>query len=344
MSGESFVPTVGSISNRALIGKMEQWGWKSKKVSGETTLMVAPNGTKIEVRSAHIKQGNSKQTFDELTKAMGMPWADFIRPLNEDELVALKLFKALSIEEIAMVWDAWDLQDMTNAARVKEQQRAEQLRLRDERRANQKIERDRRRNQQHTTPPAAIEEKTVEKPEKPDIVPEVSAIKKRARGAVNRVLDALVSCDEPMSVNRLAEMLPDIPRSTITGACLSLTETHNVAYRVKPGVYRLRDEARRGSDYRVGIDITASGAPNAAEVSRAPDEVQAKIERAVQKPDGWGGWAPEPTAVAPVAPDDETLNETLDLLFPEGFKARHLPMIDEWRRATIALMREIRHG
>ena len=38
---------------------------------------------------------------------------------------------------------------------------------------------------------------------------------------------------------------------------------------------------------------------------------------------------------------NETVNETLDLLFPQGFKARHLPLIDEWRKATVALIREI---
>lgn len=371
MAGEAFLPSVGKISNRALIAKMEQWGWKQGKSSGDTTTMVSPNGRKMLVRSVHVHQGNSKQTFAELLEIMGMSWTEFITPLDEVQLVALKAFQTLSQEERAMVWDALELREMRDMQRVRDQQRAEQLRIRDERRAAAKADKERKRHQTYNNPVVPVEplEETVmteaPKPSPPHLdtshrealegiiadrraeagaapntrtveVPQASEVKKRVRGTVNNVLDILVAHDEPMSVNRICELLPDAPRSTVANACLALANTYGVVDRMKPGVYRLREEARRGSDIRVGIDITAQNGAETPIPAPAPlpsDDLPEMVKVDL---------LPVGPRYAPTSDDDEeTLSETLDLLFPNGFKARHLPAINRWREATLALLSEV---
>jgi hypothetical protein len=390
MSGAAFFPSMGNISNRKFIERMETWGWKVKKVRGETTLMETPHGIKCEVRSAHIRQGNSAKTFQEVLSVMDMTWEEFIRPMDADMQLAMEQYLLLDDEERRLIWDAAEVKHMTRMQRVKEQQRAQDLRKRDERRAAAKAERDRKRTHPQATPldlhkpvfaeshepeettVADEEPKAEPKPDddkvtlahlKPGQVPSVGQVKRRVRGATNRTLDVLVAANEPVSIERLTKLLPDIRRDSIQQACLSLVRW-NVAERVKPGVYRVRDEARRNGDVRVGVDITARAAlPEPAPAVPAASPVT--VQHVVPVQDVTATTAPvEPrppaetrdtgrTAdVEPIqktyASDgsgdlqmDEMVNETLDLLFPQGFKARHLPLIDQWRQATIALMREI---
>lgn len=344
MAGEAFLPTKGSVSNRALISKMEQWGWKVKKVNGETTIMVTPGGRKLEVRSAHIHQGNSAKTIDELLSLMGMSWNEFIAPLDPAQTVALQAFHYLSEEERAMVWEAAELKMMTSLDRVKEQQRAEQIRLRDERRAEQKRERDRRRNQQQTAPQPQQELVPVTEPtippedlplvsDKPKVVREYS----RTGGATNKVLDVLARFNGPVSIERLVqeESLAGHKRKAIQGGARYLVSL-GLAHRVKTGVYRITEEGKRSADYKLDIEVhtTNGDAPK-------PEQPQPEYPEHLPSSEELVRVTAQVPAIEPTESEDDIVNETLDLLFPGGFKARHLPLIDDWRQATLALMREI---
>ncbi len=55
---------------------------------------------------------------------------------------------------------------------------------------------------------------------------------------------------------------------------------------------------------------------------------------------------PAVTAMKPVAlmtteVSLDDVNEVLDLLVPNGFKAKHLPAIEEWKQATVRLLNEV---
>lgn len=41
---------------------------------------------------------------------------------------------------------------------------------------------------------------------------------------------------------------------------------------------------------------------------------------------------------------EETVWEVLDLLFPDGFKARHMPAVEQWKKITLDLMKEVEGG
>lgn len=366
MPGEAFLPSPGSISNRAFLERLQLWGWKIKKVRGDDTELYAPNGAKATVRSAHSHQGNSQRTINDILDRMEMSWARFIAPMEPDELLSLRLYQQLDDEEREIIWRAGEVEQMVQMERVKEQQRAQQQRIKDERAAARKAERDRKVSHPDPTPIDATKPVSADPPEEPKEAPvntpapkegplppvkPVDEVSTFTKGLTNRILDHLVRSDQPMSIDRLARLEPDARRDSIGAACSNLVK-YGVAERVKTGVYRIRDEARRGSDVRVGLDITARTAPEPTPAPPAPVEqpVPVPIAPPVVKSEvvRSGDDRPETPAYPVVRPGstdmDEMLNDTLDLLFPQGFKAKHLPLIDRWRQATIALMRDINEG
>lgn len=351
MSGESFVPSMISVSNRTVIDRMKKWGWREKRTKADMVLMEAPNGAKIEVKRAGIHEGNSKTTFQNLLVIMEMSWEQFITPLHPDAQGVLDWYVTLSGEEQERYRQKLKLIDALDTQRMLDHQRDISRRANIEKRKKREAEK-----KAHTFPVEVTrvepKKETIVEAPKPTpppkrdttpltVVPTITEVagKISNRGATNSVLDLLVKSSEPMSLDRLCRELPQFSRGSINQAASQLVITYGVAERVKPAVYRIKPEARR-EDVRVGLDITARSGPPLAEVTSGP------VTSAVAEPAPETPLPPTPPPVvvkthAPAGDYDEMVNETLDLLFPEGFKARHLPLIDTWRQATLALMRDI---
>lgn len=98
-------------------------------------------------------------------------------------------------------------------------------------------------------------------------------------------------------------------------------------------------------DHRVGIDVNVNGGGDVRPDNDVPapppvvDKPVTPVLAEVVPPPA------QPVAVPSPAPttvdEDSVINDVLDMMFPNGFKAKHLPLIDAWRKATIDLMREI---
>lgn len=350
MSGESFTPSIGKISNRGLIAKMEQWGWHVKKVSGEWTTMESPTSKKIDVRSGHTHTGNSRVIINEIIDSMEMSWEQFVAPFNEEENEIMLLFKTMDPNEFTRFREGYKKEALAQQAIAKEKDRRQQEQARDVRRQER---------HQARTEKAAMHEAARSKPpvpEPPKVTPlrpvldslTVSAVVEDADAArvrvINKVFDLLVDTGEPMSCQKITDQIPYARYRAVQSACLNLFR-QGVVERLKTGIYQVKDE-HKGQDVRIDV-VARSG-----DRDRIVQEADVKVAEILDMPEGpaktMAAVKAEPLVMAArevvrevEADRDETINDVLDLLFPQGFRAKHLPLIDTWRRATIALIDEI---
>lgn len=161
---------------------------------------------------------------------------------------------------------------------------------------------------------------------------------KRNKGHVNLVFDALVEARVPLSISKIAEMT-DLTRNQAGQAAVHLTNSGNIL-RVKQGVYKAKDQY-------VPQEVHLTMDQQAASPLTFDDRFggMPMVEQDVQN----GTLAPSPQVLAerverrPIL-DEDVANDILDLLFPQGFKARHLPAIERWKAATEYLIHEVQGG
>jgi hypothetical protein len=299
------VPSMGAVSNRRFIERMIDWGWEVNKASGEKSLMTLPTGDEVWVMSAHVHRSNPLSVFNAVLRITGdISWETF-----------------------------WTLDVIAELRKVQDDLRAE---IEAEERRIAKRERKHRKEKQRrmpTTEPARVinlDSGTDVTEELKRLEAEVPEERERRIRVQPRVLALLMESGEPWAVSNIAKHL-NAPDSSISGACGRLVQS-GLLTRVAHGVYQA---VRTGSDHKVHISVgtalEAAQPGQPVDVALAPESPSAART------------APATTATeTPVDGQwDETINEVLDLMFPNGFKARHLPLIDRWRRATVALLREL---
>jgi hypothetical protein len=148
------------------------------------------------------------------------------------------------------------------------------------------------------------------------------------------VFDLLVERGDPLSNQAVAETL-NIKPAQATSSLAQLAKL-GVVDRVKYGVY----QAKPGLMRKAGtMGLVLSGG-----FHHEPPVTPASVP-----PRGFE--RPTPASVTfttidsvsldPSMEEDEILNELLDLMAPDGFKARHLPLIDNFKACAVALLREI---
>lgn len=161
----------------------------------------------------------------------------------------------------------------------------------------------------------------------------------RYRGASNAVLEVMVAANEPMTTKRLVEVT-GLPNDTINHACHYL-HTLDLIERVKYGCYKVK-QGNGHVEHRVGIDIRSAVADVVAPSPELePAQASAVAPVAVVEPPLTQAVVVTPPAATSPIDADSMINDVLDLLFPNGFKAKHLPLIDAWRRATVNLLSEV---
>lgn len=172
----------------------------------------------------------------------------------------------------------------------------------------------------------------------------------RTSGVSRRVLAVLKQhANAHLDVPTITGMIGgDLSQEQVQGACSYLVGKGLIIAPLR-GIYTFDTD---DVEHKVGIDISVDRPAVAAPAPQpAPQPAQEAPERpAVQ---------PTPIRTEPAAPlrkkppavtqedidrtvDPEEINDVLDMLFPNGFKARHLPAIDHWREATKALIASIR--
>lgn len=176
-----------------------------------------------------------------------------------------------------------------------------------------------------------------------------------ARGHSTMVLDILIGQRRAMTVEEVTEMT-GLSRAQVGRAMYYLSQLQPpLAKRLKQGIYEAIPQVQT-QQHHVGIDVGVhAGAGTSPE--KAPDGPVAASS------DVPGGRQPEPVQdgadslvgaehagshvlddfLPPDAGDgmDDLIIDFLDMVFPDGFNARHLPAIDRWRAATKALFQEM---
>jgi hypothetical protein len=168
----------------------------------------------------------------------------------------------------------------------------------------------------------------------------VEKIMKR-QNYINRILDLLVATGEPMSNKLIADKL-GLAAWQSAAACGRLVE-QGLVLRLKPGVFQIHKENAH-IDHRVGIgiDVNTHHAV-AADSVRDPllavpgpyvPMVDEELERLLAESD-------PPHASVSVKNFDDAL-EILDMLFPQGIKARQFPLVQQWMSITHQMIKEAR--
>lgn len=310
---QAFIREPGHISNAQLIERLKQWG--ARQVIDDTprdgtVLMELIGGHAVWVNAADNPLPNSPGTINEILEHFGVSWNQFA---------------------------SWDMRELWS--RVASHRRQTRRTPESEDLPEGEAVEDADPADEATPPPTPPEPestRTEPRPESPKPAERTKRERKQKRiRIINHVFDALVTAGEAMSTDRLAKELGR-PKGSITTACSSLVN-QGVVERVKPAVYRVKPEHNR-QDVRVDV------------VARAEEAHDDEPDSPRQSPRELGVVLPttpmpelprEPLTDGLADTDTEaTIIELLDLLLPNGFRARHLPAVIAWRDLTRRLIHE----
>lgn len=305
------VPAMGAVSNRRFIDRMVDWGWETAQSKGEHVVMTLPTGDEVWVCAPQVHNRNPLSVFNEVMRCTGdIDWTTF-----------------------------WTTDVPAELRRITAELEAE---LEREQRRHGK--RSRQKKEERRRMAASQPARVIDLDSASDVTDELQALERETeetrehRTRVQpRVLALLMESGEPWAISNIAKHLGINNDSSVSGACGRLMQ-QGLVRRVAHGVYQA---VRTGGDHKVHISVgqppEAAPVPLMASFPTPAPEIPAAARTAPPS-------APsDPRQTPPKGEDqwEETINEVLDLMFPNGFKARHLPLIDRWRQATTALMREL---
>jgi hypothetical protein len=329
----TLVPPRSSVSNRTVIARLKAWGCTGEKQKGEYTYFDSPWGDRIEVKSATYHRKNGSRQWDSIVNGLRVSYQEFmardLSPLDQDTLKAAAVMAKDFVEGLR---EQEAEEKARLAAREAEQQAKREQREVAAQAARQAREKRRMSAQRRQQQLAVV-------PDDEATAALTSEPKVRQGRIINQVLDFLIGCGEPCSIDRIMTSFDNPPRrSSVQGACLRLVD-QGVVDKVKPGVYQAKPQHQR-QDVRVGVQGAIDGgvAAKVQDIAHGPEKPVQEALPPMPVPRA-GRFIP-----ANLTDNEATINDVLDLMFPSGFKAKHLPLIDAWRTATIALMRDIEHG
>lgn len=324
------MPVPTQVSNRAFIEKMRVWGWSIHRDRGDTiTMKHLISGELVDVFAPHIHKGNSAKTIAavyRLTTSGNSErfWDGPDTATVTDRDIALADFDA---EEAAMVVA---VQDQVLASKTDPKRR---------RKVRQYIE-------QLNSEPTPEPEKTDDNESEPEEVkPEEVMTSTANTGLARRALELLVSQNKkPTTVQEAAIALG--VSETAASNTLSYLRNKGQAVRILRGTYIASPSLLPNTTVAHEVSGVATGErtlrvvvgtdhPSAHRPATSP-LVDETAPTATPAPP-----APESTPDAPTDDIDATIEAVLDLMFPMGFKARHLGAITEWQRATRELIRTV---
>lgn len=165
-------------------------------------------------------------------------------------------------------------------------------------------------------------------PAQEDPVPETTqpAKPKRQRGVAETVMSYLIDAGSARTTQQIVTAT-GFTRQQVHTACHGL-RSKGAVRAIKTGVF-VADDVRSHS--RVDVQHHADGITfGTAHATHTPTPPTITVT------------APTPPEAAlNSALDVDIMNDVLDLMFPAGFKARHLPAIEAWKTATLRLIREV---
>lgn len=303
-SGTAFTPSRRRMQNRGFISQLKLWGWAERKTSGEWTVMQAPIGAKVRVRSAHTHDGNTQDTYDEVLDIIGVSWDEFAaRGRDEDEHQVGTVIRSLVDEPIeAKVEFSREINRRLDAA---QQEEAEAERRRQ---AEQKSQ---RKAERKAATAAPVREDT----------PVEAVQQESGRGTADKVFGVILGHSGPITNAQIAEVL-GIDNTVRIGNATNYLHQIGVIERVKRGVWQRKHEY---SPHDMTFDIVSRNLDSIPRESRPPQPPTTLPTKAV-------------TDRALKDDRDRLLDDVLDQLLPDGFMGRHLSLIARWRDETLAMI------
>lgn len=357
-----FVPPMGAISNRKFLERLAQWDTSVVRQKGENVVIRLHNGATAEVRAPNHHGANSPLAIQRVLDLLGVSWHEFMtRDLSPPTQEELNEFRTEMVGEVTDLLDAF-----AKSERTEEERRA----AREERTRRKKERRDQaaREAARMTTPTAPPITEVGTQPTKRKYT---KSGKPRKTGVIRRVYELVLQAGgEAVTAQTLQVKMPEIEISSIRGALLNLSRKDEIV-RVSQGVYRSKSavpqiiihqdapqvtrhpaewdgEDRRNGD-REDPHRTVEGpqspftAPVRTEDAPVGVQDQAVPERAPEGPEQPPMMVVNIPARERTATEqaDEMVVEVLDLLMPQGFKAKHLPYIERFRRAACELIEAV---
>lgn len=308
----ALIPAMGKISNRSVLKRLAAWNCPVIKVQGDWTT-VDVRGHAVKVRSAHVSTGNSTETFRELLDRMGMTWPEFIgAPVGPE---ALRASVSMTRQEQGKPTAAntappefWLSELHQEALRMN----AELTKTREPRHPKPEPQTEQELQETLTGPIPA--EKEPEVMTDATVHPMHRGPGRPPKGVVpmtTKVLEYLIKEARPVASHEIASAL-NLTQNQANGAGAGLVKA-GAARRVKQSVYQAADSTMQHV--------------------RLHQETREQVEHVVA--------AVAATRAVDEPMDEDVINDVLDLLFPNGFKARHLARIDSWREETKRLIQEV---
>lgn len=336
-------PAPTQVSNRTIYERCLEWGCKVTKTNGNWVWMTSAMGAKFKVRPPQQHQANGKPDIDKMLESIALPWSVFIAA----EILDVKALEELGKGFRASEYAGEHPDDEMGPCSVCEESviRAVMVK-RGKKIAHSYCAKPQEAQPDPTPPPAEEENESV-----PDTMPDVlevivtdppeeveDQVTPRQR-YINQVFDLLVERGDPMSNQAVAEVLGISPAQA--GSAMTNLCNQGVVSRIKAGVYQAKPNIlRRAGTF--GLVLSGDGTVDHPPFGTVPPGYNVQPN---ERPSSTVTFSSvESVHLEPNAEEDETLNEILDLIAPSGFKARHLPLIDAFKRSALALMREVNGG
>lgn len=290
-------------SNRSLVEKMGEWGWRIVKQGSKRWVLEAPYGDgRVEVMPPALHEANPTSVF-------------------------LDVYRLTSAGDPELFWRgpsrlAIDMLNEHLLAKKKEKQAREAAER--EKQAAVAAERAAAAPAPPTSVsnlrPVVVPSATPTPEPTPEPTPTVVFVTRPyTKGRTSSVLDAVNASPRAMTIRQVASRIgldvsdPGEHRRLIQA--LSGLAREGKITRPAKGVYR------RLATYAEAVTPAAPAAP---ELQPAPQEVAVPTSQPVEAP-------PAPAAAESV---DDVIEAVLDLLLPNGFQAKHLRVIAPWIEAT----------
>lgn len=167
------------------------------------------------------------------------------------------------------------------------------------------------------------------------LVPSDETLEKTNRMPTSKpCLDLLLGQDRPLTVEWMAETLGLTPDQVSKAMYYMIQQ--GLVKRVLNGMYQAVEHRYVQEDQDVRVDVDTQNVPRGPQI--APEAPPVPIPAPDPAP------TVHPAVVDVLAPSEQEIYEVLDLLVPQGFKARHYPAVHEWVQATRRLVAALREG
>lgn len=162
------------------------------------------------------------------------------------------------------------------------------------------------------------------------------------RNISTRLLDLLIGQSRPLTTQWMGEAMGYTDQQVMSA--MTYMKARHLVRRVKRGMWQSVDHREVTEHQTVDIGVTTNQTETPeqpVETPVAPESPITVISTPLTVPTDTGAPVVQPVPMGREVTDDDVYG-VLDLLVPDGFKARHYPAVSNWVEATKALVNALR--